>query len=51
MLECEEGNTGWWRGKLASGKEGWFPARWTQEMAPSELAASAANKSESGGPK
>ena len=34
---------GWWKGKLAAQTIGWFPAAFTQEMAPSELAANNSN--------
>lgn len=41
------GGGGWWRGKLANGSVGYFPPNYTVEMTPSELAASAANQSQS----
>ena len=34
-------NSGWWEGKLRSGETGMFPVGWTQELAPSDLAAAA----------
>ncbi len=39
VLEVPESSGGWWKGKLASQKIGWFPASFGQEIAPSELAA------------
>lgn len=45
VMEASE--SGWWKGKLADGSSGLFPVNYTMDMAPSELAASASNSSNS----